>query len=178
MQFRSIADLKKHIERQVAKTLEAEVADVVRDVQKEAIQQEVYDVYPQTVKYDRRKDGGGLSDEENMIAIVQGTTLRVRNVTRPNAEYDVFDGAGSAYKEQYAEDGCERSYVFDLPVLIEYGDAGVVGGYTHKHSSMPSGPTFLAPRPFVARTRQELRQNKYHINALHYGLLKAGFRVK
>lgn len=178
MQFRTVAELKRHIERTIAQSLATDVADVIRDTQKEAIQEEVYDVYPQTVKYDRRKDSGGLSDEDNMVATVSGLSLRVRNITPPNEEYDVFDGAGTAYRAQFAEDGCERSYVFDLPVLIEYGDAGVVGGYTHKHSSMPSGPTFLNPRPFTERTRQELRKHKYHENALAFGLVKAGFRVK
>ncbi|MBO5970931.1 MAG: hypothetical protein J6S14_20840 [Clostridia bacterium] len=170
MIFSSVAALKVHIEKQVAKVLANEVADVVRDVQKEAIEEEVYGVYPRTVKYDRRKDNGGLSDEDNMLADVKGTVLRIRNVTRPNDEYDAYD-------TQFADDGCERSYVFDLPALIEYGDAGAVG-YTHKHSSMPSGPTFLEPRPFVARTREELQKHGYHVNALRYGLIKAGFKVK
>lgn len=170
--------MKRHIEQQVAKTLGAEVADVVRDVQKEAIQKVVYDVYPQTVKYDRRKENGGLADEDNMAAFIKGTTLTIRNITRPNEEYDVFGDAATSYTSQFAEDGCERSYVYDLPALVEYGDSGVVGGYTHKHSSMPSGPTFLEPRPFVAQTRKELRQHKYHVNALAYGLTKAGFKVK
>lgn len=177
MKFKSVADLRRHVEKQIAKSLVADVADVVRDVQQEAIQEEVYNVYPQTVKYDRRKENGGLADPKHMVANLQGLVLRVRNITPPNEEYDVFDGPGTTYKAQFAEDGCERSYVFDLPVLIEYGDAGVVGGYTHKHSSMPSGPTFLEPRPFTERTRQELRKHKFHVNALAYGLTKAGFKV-
>lgn len=170
MSFSNVADLKKYIEKRAVKILAKEVADVVRSVQKEAIKKEVYSVYPRTVRYERRKGDGGLSDEDNMLADIQGTVLRIRNVTQPNDEYDFYDA-------QFADDGCERSYVFDLPALIEYGDAGSVG-YTHKHSSMPSGPTFLEPRPFVARTKEELRRHGYHVNALRHGLMKAGFKVE
>ena len=161
--FTSFAALKKHIEAQVARVLENEVAEVMREVQRDAINEEVYNVYPDPpVVYERRDFDGGLADPSNMIATVTGTTLKFTNKTPPNTGYDNF----------------ESSYVIDLPALIEYGDSGSGGSYTYKHSSRPWGPTFLAPRPFMEHTREELRVNRYHVNALHYGLLKAGFRVK
>ena len=179
MKFTSIAALKAHIEKKVAEALKDEVATVIRDVHIDAIQEEVYDAYPETVLYRRRMYDGGLADPDNMPAIVTGTTLVMRNVTQPNEEYDQFNWRHRGMlRTQYSYDGCERSYVFDLPALIEYGDAGIVGGYTHKHSSMPWGPTFLEPRPFMQRTKAELRQHKYHVNALNYGLRKKGLRVK
>ena len=178
--FKSVSALKKHIEAQVAKVLMTEVADVMREVQRDAINKEVYNVYPDPpVMYHRRDANGGLADPNNMVTTVSGTTLRFRNITPPNGDYDQFNTTpGLYYRTDYAYDGCERSYVFDLPALIEYGDAGGVGGYTHKHSSRPWGPTFLAPRPFMESTRNELKKNKFHVNALHYGLIRAGFKVK
>lgn len=161
--FTSFAALKRHIEASVAKVLENEVTEVMREVQRDAINEEVYNVYPDPpVVYQRRDAGGGLADPNNMIATVTGTTLRFSNITPPNMAYNGF----------------ESSYVVDLPALIEYGDSGAGGSYTYKYSSRPWGPTFLAARPFMERTRTELRANRYHVNALHYGLLKAGFRVK
>lgn len=161
--FKSFAALKKHIESNVAKILENEVATVMREVQRDAINEEVYNIYPDPpVVYDRRDFAGGLADYSNMVAVVTGTTLKFTNITPPNLSYDSFGG----------------SYVVDLPALIEYGDAGSGGSYTYKYSSRPWGPTFLEPRPFMERTREELRANRYHVNALWYGLLRAGFRVK
>lgn len=161
--FKSFAALKKHIESTVAKVLENEVADVMREVQRDAINEEVYNVYPDPpVVYQRRDFDGGLADPNNMIVKVNGTTLKFSNITPPNLSYDGF----------------ESSYVTDFPALIEYGDGGSGGSYTYRHSSRPWGPTFLAPRPFMERTREELRVNRYHVNALWYGLLRAGFKVK
>lgn len=180
-------ELKKQIEARVKKALAEDVAEVVKENESDTIERVVYGVYSDPpVVYRRRRGSGGLSDPDNMHVRVLDNAIEVLNNTPPNYAYNGheedayhFDrsilGSGAWYE---SEDGCTIRYPVGLDELVEYGDGGPGGEYTHKHSSKPEGPAFLEPRPFTQETINTLRTNKQHVNALRYGLMRSGARVK
>ena len=57
-----------------------EVNKVTRDTMKEQIQETVYDVYSPTL-YERQKDNGGLTDDDNIkTTLIDNMTLIVENI--------------------------------------------------------------------------------------------------
>lgn len=180
-------ELKKQIEARVKKALVEDVAEVVKENESDTIERVVYGVYSDPpVVYRRRRGSGGLSDPDNMHVRVLDNAIEVLNNTPPNYAYNGHEeddyrfersilGSGVWYE---SGDGCTIRYPVGLDELVEYGDGGPGGEYTHKHSSKPEGPTFLEPRPFTQETINTLRANKQHVNALRYGLMRSGARVK
>ena len=188
MKVKSLNALKAELEKRVAESLLDDVAEVVRENEIESIESIVYGTYSDPpVKYKRRRGNGGLSDPDNMPAFVNGTKMTMYNTTPPSYAYNEHNdeyhmerapqGWRSAWYES-SDDGCTIRYPVGLDELVEYGDGGPGGEYTHKHSTKPEGPTFLNPRPFTHATIAKLDINKQHVNALKYGLLRRGFKVK
>ena len=180
-------ELKKQIEARVKKALVEDVAEVVKENESDTIERVVYGVYSDPpVVYRRRRGSGGLSDPDNMHVRILDNAIEVINNTPPNYSYNGHEedayhfersilGSGAWYE---SGDGCTIRYPVGLDELVEYGDGGPGGEYTHKHSSKPEGPAFLEPRPFTQETINTLRTNKQHVNALRYGLMRSGAKVK
>ena len=180
-------ELKKQIEARVKKALVEDVAEVVKENESDTIERVVYGVYSDPpVVYKRRRGNGGLSDPENMRVRELDNAIEVYNDTPPNYAYNGHEedayhmersilGSGAWYE---SGDGCTIRYPVGLDDLVEYGDGGPGGEYTHKHSTKLEGPTFLEPRPFTQETVNALRANKQHVNALRYGLMRSGAKVK
>lgn len=78
MVFDNLDSLFDQIEDDVQDVLEHEVADVVKEHMKLAVNSRVYDAYTPEY-YKRRMSNGGLSDIDNMEAKVEGNTLTVRD---------------------------------------------------------------------------------------------------
>lgn len=156
-------ELKKQIEARVKKALVEDVAEVVKENESDAIEELVYTIYSDPpVEYDRRMRDGGLSDPKNMKVRALGNRIEVYNNTPLNPDYPN-----------------DKAYSLDL--LVEYGDRGPGGEYLYKTvdpTKKPEGPTYLLPRPFTKVTVQTLRANKQHVNALRYGLMRSGAKVK
>ena len=159
-------ELKKQIEARVKKALVEDVAEVVKENESDTIERVVYGVYT-PVLYRRRRDNGGMIDHENMRVNVLDNAIEVYNDT-PVTHY--FDKVDCSYH-------CPIKNVVSLDLLLEYGDGGPGGEYTHKHTSVGE-PTFLGPRPFTKETINALKTNKQHVSALRDGLMRSGAKVK
>lgn len=53
----------------------------------EEVHKSVYPMYPETLNYSRRGDGGGLSDPNNYEVVESDLTLTLTNKTRSNPNY-------------------------------------------------------------------------------------------
>lgn len=156
--------LKKINEQLVPKinnALSKEVFEEVRDEEAATIEDEVYGVY--TPKAYRRREGyGGLADQDNIViegGAATGGRLSVVNVTPPNP--------GSC------KNG--RSVTTDkvLSSLVEYGD-----GYHGYQYDFPSDGDYMGPRPFTAKTVENLKKSGAHVKALKDGLKRQGIKVE
>ena len=152
-------ELKKQIEARVKKALVEDVAEVVKENESDAIERVVYGVYSDPPVYNYTPPNYAYNGHEEDAYHMERSIL----------------GSGAWYE---SGDGCTIRYPVGLDDLVEYGDGGPGGEYTHKHSTKPEGPTFLEPRPFTQETVNTLRANKQHVNALRYGLMRSGAKVK
>lgn len=96
--FKNIKELEQFINKQAQKALKNEVAEEVKRTLKENIIDEVYDKYTPT-EYERT---GGLYQDRNIEAIVNGNTLSVRS-TRTERGRDIAQiiesGIGYEWKD-------------------------------------------------------------------------------
>jgi hypothetical protein len=150
---KNFQQLFNQIQQKITRVLEDDsqgsVQGVARDTMRDMVYQEVYSPYD-PVEYQRRMDDGGLSDVENMEAMVyDGDTLIITNVTI--ADNPVQEGETGRFIAPVVESG--RGYFYDFPY------SGV-------------------PRPFVAKTREELERSGKHVKAMKQGLEKQGLKVK
>ncbi|MGM1044887.1 MAG: hypothetical protein ACQEXX_01935 [Bacillota bacterium] len=100
---KNLKELEKILNKKISKALQQSVAPVVKNVMKEKIEEEVYDVYSPTI-YERQKDNGGLTDDENIkTTLMNNTILAVENVRSD-------DGVNVA---QVVETG--QGYDYDFP---------------------------------------------------------------
>jgi hypothetical protein len=150
VQFKSIADLAKHLEKnQIKKALEDDVAKQARKTLKQKIKSEVYDVYPDPKVYNRT---GGLLQDSNIDTTMENdNTLSIRSTRSENGR--------------------------DIAEVIEYGHEGSKDGYEHP-AYYPGGDNFIQPRPFHAETARELDEKGLAKKALKDGLRKSGLNVK
>lgn len=152
--FRSLAELQKYLENNVAETLarSMDVERVLSDEMSQAVVDVVYAAYSPTV-YDRRMDEGGLSDTRNMEIVDWGVRdgkafLVFENLTQGN------DGQSSVYISDMIEQGIKNMW------------------------SNPDG-AWSEPRGFVAETQRRLKENPHElIEAIKNGLRQKGMRIR
>jgi hypothetical protein len=159
--FKSIKELHEFLKDKVIRgILDNEMAEMVKRVEQEAIEEVVYQVYtPQ--EYKRRGHSGGLIDKDYMEHSVSedGTVLEVINDTPPNYGY-----------------GGEEN-VEDLPALVEFGHGSWYRG-RQQFYTYPSDKRFIQPRPFTKATRDKIEQEKLHIKTMKDALESKGIKTK
>ncbi len=158
MKIKNLKELRKHIEKAIRNSLENEVFEDVRETECRHVQTDVFDVYKPRV-YHRREfypeeyvsygeTGIGVKDERNIVFDpIKNGVLKVENVAEFNPVRAI------------------RNHGPGLVTLIEYGH-GARGIYY----DYPKYPEYLRPRPFIANTREEIKQTKSHVKAMKLGL--------
>jgi len=147
-------EITKSVQDKVNKIAQVSVTDVVKEVEQQHIQTDVYDVY--TPKYyKRRYYNDGLIANDNIVGSMDGNTLEIVNITKPY----------------------NNSYNNELAPLVEYGLA-YSGNAKNIFKSDMSGEPWANPRPFTANTIKDLKTNKQHVKALKNGLKNYGIKVK
>ena len=117
--------ISKKLQEQIGDVLKNEVAEKIKDIEQETIQEEVYDVYnivdgnwQEPFMYERRYDKkGGLQSRDSMKAELSpdNTTLTITNIAK----------------------GQDDSNLYIAP-LVEYGDK-VYGEYDYKKNRTNNG---------------------------------------
>lgn len=76
---KNLKDLEKILKQKIATSLQTDVSHAGREAMKDNIEHTVYEVYEPTM-YQRQKDNGGLTDDENIITtMVNDTTLSIES---------------------------------------------------------------------------------------------------
>jgi hypothetical protein len=151
------------INKDIENAMRNEVAEVVKKVESEKVESEVYNKYkPSTSdgepwRYERRKTNGGLADTANMIPktnlITNGVELTVENIT---------EGSQDSFK---------------ISDLIEGGDGTSGKQYQYKTNRDGTAYQYLKARPFQRKTEEELAKTGEHEKALKVGLRRNGLDV-
>jgi hypothetical protein len=152
--------IQQKIQSKIADAMKNEVADVVRKIEQEEIEKEVFEKY--SPKKYLRRSVGGLDDPNNMIANTQlradgSVLLTVENVTMSNPDY--------------LPDGKEP---FKIAGVIEYGHGWNGYGYDYPRE----GAAYMEARPFIRSTAERLKNNPEIIEAFKKGLRRRGLNVK
>lgn len=102
------AELQKRIN--IAQT--TDVAAAVREEMKDQIEQEVYSVYDPKV-YERKKDNGGLTDDENIDSYLTDATTLVVESNRFDGDKNVGETivTGDGYDYSFPYSGRPRDYI-------------------------------------------------------------------
>jgi hypothetical protein len=154
--FQNLDQLFQYLNQVNENIMANEVADKVKSIQSEMVEEVVYDAYDPYV-YERRGDYGGLSDTRNMIHTVtstmNGLQLIIRNVT-----------TGS------------KNSNFEIAGLIEYGHDNGHGVYEYNYNRAGTEQQFMQPRPFISETIKRLEQSLEHVQAYQSGLIRLGHR--
>lgn len=165
MEFKNLKELERYINKQMAETLQNEVAEKVKDVEQRNIQEQVYEGYRpnspdrEPWKYERRRwQNGGLGDRNSMEVNVSSNGSDV--------ELTVTNRAKS-------QDGD-----FEIAPLIEYGDGYNGLEYDYKNNRDNTASQYLKGRPFTAETIDELNKTNEHVTAFKQGMRKRGIEVK
>jgi hypothetical protein len=142
--------IESKIRAAIAETLQTDVYQIIKNVEKQHVESDVYAVYSPII-YSRRGMSGGLSADENIVLnVISDTQIEITNETPANPDY-----FGTTDK--------------DLAELVEFGH-----GYNgYKYDYLQDSP-YVYPRPFTENTVEDLNQNKQHIDAMVKGLRKAG----
>lgn len=165
MKIKNLKELRKHIEKAISNSLENEVFEDVRETERRHVQTDVFDVYKPRV-YHRREfypeeyvsygeTGIGVKDERNIIFDpVKNGVLKVENVAKFNPRYKT------------------KNHGPGLEILIEYGHGarGIYYDCVRPDAPRSSWPPYAYPRPFIANTREEIKQTKSHVKAMKLGL--------
>lgn len=155
--FKNLNNLLKHIQTKVIPDVLAdEVYDVVVNTESKMVHREVYAKY-QPFIYDRRGDEGGLSDPRNHIATFAYDSNEVRMF--------VQNTTTGKWNNQY------------IAGVIEYGHDNGYGEYDYPFNRDGTATRFLKPRPFIRKTKEELRSSSAHVKAFKDGLNKRGIRT-
>lgn len=154
----ALAQVNGRLAKKVDDALSKEVLEAVASEESETIYAEVYKVYKPS-KYRRREKRGGLADTDNIKGTVSGGVLTVVNTTPPNPGGCVNNSLVTTDKI--------------LPELVEHGD-----GYKSYHYDFQSEGRYMAPRPFTAKTVENLKKSGNHIKALKDGLKRQGIKTK
>ena len=153
---KNLKELQNALQDKIDYALLTDVADTVSDVMTDHIARDVYDVYTPAT-YKRRLNNGGLLDKDNINSSIEENTLVVENNTKGKPYYRV--GAGFTYSQNKGK---------EIVGVIETGDGYDIHDWEYDG----------VPRPFIQNTREDLKNNKYHITALKQGLEKQGLEVK
>lgn len=167
MAFSSMADVKDFLQKAIMSAMSNEVVEMAKYAEQSAIGKVVYGA-GQPTYYVRRKDGGGLSSQDNMAAVISGggnaVTMTLTNITPYNASFMPskvmqFGSYSIPGEEQPVSTSFRGSST--LAQTVEYGleenyDAG--RGW------------WSMPRPFTQTTIEYLAQDKTHVQALQIGL--------
>ena len=170
----NLSELKAEIEKRVSSTLQNEAANKVEDKMVDEIYKTVY-TYDQ-ISYTRRyfasgldigsvfddTDNTGLADVNNIVSTVNGCTLTVENMTLGSHYYFNVerDKNGKITKRRYVSKNSGKP----IAGVIETGI-----GYDVWDDPIP--------RPFIANTRDALRNSKIILNAMKRGLSRQGLEV-
>ena len=153
--IKSLKEFEKQVQEDIQKavldTLQNEVFELIRDIVIGHVHTDVYDVYD-PVKYRRRRDNQGLSDEDNIVYEIENRgTLVVWNI----AKYNPYRGGRPVFTSFSTEK--RKSNI--LQTLI-------IDGYQNYTGDAP----YALPRPFIANAARDLS-----MNGKHYGDLKEAF---
>ena len=92
------------------------IAEEMKDIEQEIINEVVYDAYSPTY-YERRYEDGGLGDKENMEHDIEETAngfiISVKNITKGNDEYSEAEGYTDGYIADIIEEGKGYGYGLD-----------------------------------------------------------------
>jgi hypothetical protein len=158
-QFDDLDSLFDYVKKDIGKSLEQEVYQIVKDTEKSHIQSDVYDIYTPVV-YERRGLNDGLIADENIVGnMIDNTTLTVTNITLPNPN--------ARDKDLVTTDK-------NLPELIEYGH----NTNGNKYDFARSDREYMKPRPFTHNTIEELEATGAHTRALKQGLKNKGYDIE
>lgn len=161
MDFKNINDLNIYLQKIIDQSLADQVAKTVKDEIQMSVSETVYNAYDPRV-YNRRGGSsnggmgnplgtGSLADQEEMISEVSGGVLRVVDV--------------AGFNENYGHENDSIDMGKSLAYNIEYGYGDKTAPYK-------------APRPFIQKATEEMKETKSHVNALAEGLSKRGVQVK
>ena len=76
----TIAQLEQEVKKRINWSLRNQIAPLIKEEIKKSVDDEVYDVYDPT-RYKRRKENGGLQDEQNMTEVFEDYGVSVYNDT-------------------------------------------------------------------------------------------------
>lgn len=148
--FEDFKSMYIKIQQDIVMAMEYNVAPSIKEVESRMVKEHVYDVYKSSsdsfLRYERRKDEGGLSDVRNMSSKVYSNwgevSLEITNDTEVNEFF--------YYK-----------YHPRLDELIEYGKTYPL--FTiHDEEEYP----FYKPRPFTEKTIEYVEQTNLVVNEL------------
>jgi hypothetical protein len=144
----------------IALNNESQVMDTVRSVMLEKVQEEVFDAYPYPLAnenaYERRKKDG-IDDPQNIKGII--VSDGVLEVTNETLAYP--------YITRHGEQRESKNAGMLLAPIIEYGDK-----YEFHYKDIEAG--YDQPRPFFAKTKEELSSSNALKKALIQGLREQG----
>ncbi len=80
MTFDNLESLFQHLETQIQDVMQHEVADTAKEIVRDAVQEDVYDVFTPKV-YTRRMENGGMSDMDNYSVEAIKNGIAIRNDT-------------------------------------------------------------------------------------------------
>lgn len=149
--FKSFNDLQKYIKKEIQASLIDEVAEVIKDEIQSSISDEVYASYNPIVYKRRGYTNGGLGDKDTMdVQMFNDSTIKIISNAERNLDYK-FAGIGYDVKKSFVEN-----------IVEGYGDRST---------------TWNRPRDFLEETRNNLKENKHHIEALKDSLEKKGIKT-
>ena len=147
-EFKSLSALESYLQEKVNAALSNQVAEVVKEVEAQNAEAQVYDVYQPTT-YNRRYS---LSNPENIEATVKNGTLELC--------YDVDFNSGYGTKNSGP----------DLAGLVEHGDGW--NGYRYDYP----GGVYSGARPFIRTTKLQVQTEGAEL--LKYALIENGLNVE
>lgn len=161
MEFESLEDLYKYVEKMHEEVATNEVQEVIKQVESEVIKEEVYSKYENPKTYQRRENNGGLGSTKNMTAHPPkkvGNTIEVE-VTNETPIKPPNDGLNRHYR---------------LDDVVEYG--GKYYEYPIKNRDEEEY-TYLKPRPFTEKTEERLSITKEHEKAYKEAMKAKGIEI-
>lgn len=139
---KSMAELKRLVDIQIASAMKNEVAQQVKEVESDMVEQHVYDKY-EPYKYVRRGENDGLADTRNMMheVTIVGDMVKL-TVTN--------------------ETGGSEDRSMKLADLVEHGDNSPMGyEYDWKTNRDTDSPAYLESRPFQAETLRTMKDGEF-----------------
>ncbi|ASA22761.1 hypothetical protein [Paenibacillus donghaensis] len=128
MEFKSLKDLEKHLNKQIAQSLKNDVGNgVARKKLKENIQTEVYDKYDPVI-YERQRENGGLIDDANIkVEMIDNNTVSIESHRMDgNKNVGVVVETGVGYNEEWAFPYTHKSRLFTEVTRDELRNDGSV----------------------------------------------------